>query len=72
MFIYSLNIIHLFLLSLDLSIVDILIVRHKLIDSSTWSQLNDAVSNCANKLMVVRSKQDITLKLYKVVVECLD
>ena len=37
MFIYSLNIIHLFLLSLDLSIIDILIVRHKLIDSSTWS-----------------------------------
>ena len=65
-------VIHLLFLCLDVLIVDVVIIAHQLVDSALWSELDDAVGHGVDELMVVRCKQNVTLKLNQVVVECLN
>ena len=51
---------------------DIFIVFHHLVDDTIRSQFNDTVGYRLNELVVMRSKEYITLIELQVIVECLD
>ena len=57
---------------LDMVAGDVFVVLHHLVDNTVWSELDDTVRNGLNELVVVRSKEHITLVELQVVVECLD
>ena len=57
---------------LDVVACDVFVVLHHLIDDTVWSELDDAVRNGLNELVVVRSEKYITLVELQVVVERLD
>ena len=48
-----LYVVHLGFLLLDSLVVDVLIVRHELVDGARWGQLDDAVGYRVDELVVV-------------------
>ena len=65
-------VIHAGFLLLDLLVVDVVIVVHQLVDGAVGREFDDAVGDGLDKLMVVGSKQNVSLELNKVVVESLN
>ena len=59
-------------LFLDLLVVDVVIILHELINGAVRGELDDAVGDGLDELMVVRSKEDVTLELHEVIVESLN
>ena len=64
--------VHLSLLFFDGFVVDVLIVRHQLVDGAGWCQFDDAVCHGVDKLVVVAGEENVALECHQVVVESLD
>ena len=56
----------------DLVTGDVFIVFHHLVDDAIRSQLDDAVGNGLNELVVVTAEEDIAFIELQIIVECLD
>lgn len=56
-------------LLLDLVVVDILIVRHELVDGTLGRELDDTVGNRLDELGIVGGEQNVALESHEVVVQ---